>query len=76
MKKLRASVEEVRRHAELFRGKVLAYNDRFNTDHHEVFAAFLTQLRDSNKELVKKRDLGIKKSVDVNFTLVNEMFSH
>lgn len=75
MKKLRASVEEVYRHAELLRTNVLTYRDRFKTYLREGFAAFLAQLQSSTKELLKSRDLGFKKSADVNFAIVDEMLS-
>lgn len=39
----------------------------------EDFAAFLTQLRHATKELLKKRDLWMKKSVDMNSAVVDEV---
>lgn len=73
LKKLRSLVEEVRRHAELFRTTVLTYNDRFKADHCKSLAAFLTQLQNATKELVKIFYLGMKKSGDVNFAVVDDM---
>lgn len=73
METLHASVEEARHHAVLVRTKVPSYQDRFKTSLCEGFVAFLTQLRDVNKELAKKLDLGIKKSDNVYFSVVEEM---
>lgn len=73
LKKLRSSVKEIRHHTELFRNKVTAYTDRFKTDLSEGFGAFSLQVRDATKALVKKRDLEIKKRVDMNFAVVHEM---
>lgn len=72
MKKLRSSVEEDRRHDEIFCTKVPTYNDRFKTDLCDVLAAFLTQLLDATQQLMKSRDLTIKKSVDANFAVVDD----
>lgn len=70
---LRASVQIVRCHAELFRTKVSLYNDRFKTNLREGSPVFLTPFRDATKELVKQQELGIMKSVDVNFDVIDEI---
>lgn len=73
LKKPCSSIEEVHLRAELFRTKVPSYKYRFETGLREGIAAFLTQPRDAIKELAKSRDLGIKKSVGVNFSVLDEM---
>lgn len=73
LKKLRASVKEVRRHVELFLTKVSIYNDRLRTYLREVFALFLAQLQNTTKELVKKHGLGTEKSSDVKFAVLQEI---
>lgn len=70
LEKIRASVEEVCCHSELLRNHDPAYNDLFETNLRECFAIILTQLQDAAKELVNDRHLGIKKSVDINFAVV------
>lgn len=39
----------------------------------KFFVALLTQLRDGTKRLLKMRDLGNMKSVDINVSVVDEM---
>lgn len=73
LKKLRSFVEDVSRHAELFRAKGPTYIDRFKMELHKGFAVFLTQQRVATDEFVKGRDLGIKKSVHINFAMVDKM---
>lgn len=73
LKGLRASLEEVRRHADLLRNNDTTYNNGFKTDLHEGSDACLTQSQNSNKKLVKKRDLVISKSIHGNFAEIDEM---
>lgn len=74
LRTLLASAKEVRSHNELFHTKILTYNDWLKKNIHEGFAALLRKLRDTTRELVRQRHLGSKKTVDVEFSVVNEMF--
>lgn len=73
VKKLSATVKEVRRHANLFHNKVPTYKKRFRMYLCEGFAVFITQLRDATEDLVNKHELGIKESVVVSFAVVDEL---
>lgn len=72
LKTLRVSVEDVCLRATLLLTKLPAYNDRFKTELYKGLAALLTQRWDAIKAFVKDRDFGIKKSVYVNGSVVDE----
>lgn len=59
----RVSVAESICNASLFRTKVPIYNDWIETDLRECFVVILVQMQNVFKELVKKRDLGMKNYV-------------
>lgn len=71
LKKSRVPVEEVACRPELLCANVWTYDDRFKADFRKGFAAFLNKLQNATKHLVKKHDLGIEESVDVNIAVVD-----
>lgn len=62
LKILHASVEEARRHAEMYCNKGQTLNDWFKTKLNEFLASILRKLQITAAELVKQRDFSIKKS--------------
>lgn len=73
LRKLCASVEDVRRQFELFLTEDQTSIDRIKTDLRDGFAAISTQSQKVTIELLKQRDLGIKKSIYLNVSVVNEI---
>lgn len=71
--KLCSSVEDNHRHVKLFRRKGRTYRECYENNRKEGFALFIGPVRDAVKVLARKRLLKIRKSVDVNPSVVDEM---
>lgn len=59
--------------AELFRRKVPFYSDRFKENLRDGLTLFFKRVQDTTNELVKERLLGLAKSIDVNFKVMERM---
>lgn len=72
-KKLRAFVEDARRHTKRFSNNVPTYNDRLKTDLRKAFVACLIKLSDVTREFVKRCGFWGNRTVDVNFGIVDDI---